>query len=91
MGWEREVLLERGKPWRWRAPGGAVHIGDAIRFWIYFQGGANKLCWCEREDDFRPSRCHMVSQLGRVWLMRMPCVEEKPCEEMAASWRMHTD
>lgn len=33
----------------------------------------------------------MVSQLGRVWLMRMPCVEEKPCEEMAASWRMHTD
>lgn len=30
----------------------------------------------------------MVSQL-RVWVMRTLCVEEKPCEEVAAFWRMH--
>lgn len=33
----------------------------------------------------------MVSQLGTVWLTRIPCVEEKPHEEMAVFWRMHTD
>ena len=31
-----------------------------------------------RENDFRVSHCHVVSQLGSVWLVGLPCVEEKP-------------